>query len=399
MPPSQAPKRISLVTTELEVGGAERCLVEIASRLDRNHFEPHVISLAPPPTKKSLLYERLLQEEIPVTCLGLRSLRQTLGGIRQLRRALQQQQPDLVQSFLFHANVLTGYVLARSAVPHIMGIRVADPRRWRLFVEKHYARRAAAIACVSASVAQQCEKAGYPRERLQVIPNGIDLAEVDRQLAEFQSSPQAAHSTSTIAVIGRLDRQKGTQLLPKLAELIWTFVPKARFVVAGDGPLRYLVTRWADSAESQGRVHYVGWQPNPIEIIARASVVAIPSFWEGMANVALESMSASRPIVVFDVEGMRELLPNEPQTNLARPESKLKNQANQPESEPHSSLTFSQSVTVGDLPAMAERISKVLSSEELAIQLGNANRQRIELDFQLDQSVGRYMALFEKVVT
>jgi hypothetical protein len=74
MPNSNAPatpKRLALVITELEPGGAERCLVEIAIGLDRTKFSPIVVSLAPPPAaEKSFLVERLRNVGVPMHFLG-----------------------------------------------------------------------------------------------------------------------------------------------------------------------------------------------------------------------------------------------------------------------------------------------------------------------------------------
>src|SRR6476619_1835771 len=65
------PKRLAFVITELEPGGAERCLVELATRLDRSRFSPVVYLLGPPPVEgKQALVTRLSEAEIPTHFLG-----------------------------------------------------------------------------------------------------------------------------------------------------------------------------------------------------------------------------------------------------------------------------------------------------------------------------------------
>src|SRR5438874_3681902 len=79
------PKRLAFVITELEPGGAERCLVELATRLDRSRFSPVVYSLAPPPAEeKQALVGRLSEAQIPTHFLGFTSAWDYFRAVRQL---------------------------------------------------------------------------------------------------------------------------------------------------------------------------------------------------------------------------------------------------------------------------------------------------------------------------
>src|SRR5436190_23439531 len=98
------PKRLAFVITELEPGGAERCLAELATRLDRSRFSPVVYSLAPPPAQgKQELVERLSEAQIPTHFLGFTSAWDYLRALRRLEAMLREVRPEIVQSFLFHA--------------------------------------------------------------------------------------------------------------------------------------------------------------------------------------------------------------------------------------------------------------------------------------------------------
>src|SRR5438874_13429639 len=79
------PIRLALVITELEPGGAERCLVELATRLDRSRFLPVIYSLGPqPPAEKKCLVERLAGAGIPAHFLNLSSPWQYFTAVRKL---------------------------------------------------------------------------------------------------------------------------------------------------------------------------------------------------------------------------------------------------------------------------------------------------------------------------
>src|SRR5262245_42756178 len=110
-PPStsqdSSPRQLALVITELEPGGAERCLVELATRLDRSRFSPVVYSLAGmPPEGKRTLVAALHQAQIPTHFLDLKGPWLYFSAVRRLSRLLAEQQAQIVQTFLFHANVV-----------------------------------------------------------------------------------------------------------------------------------------------------------------------------------------------------------------------------------------------------------------------------------------------------
>src|SRR5262245_3019415 len=174
---SSDPIRLALVITELEPGGAERCLVEIATRLDRARFAPAVYSLGPPPAAgKDLLVSKLTGAQVPTHFLDLRGPTDFFRGVRRLAELLREQRAGLVQTFLFHANVIGARAAAQTGMPLVTGMRVADARRWRTSLERWTTRAAVRHVCVSHCVADFYRQRGFPSARLVVIPNGIDVA-------------------------------------------------------------------------------------------------------------------------------------------------------------------------------------------------------------------------------
>src|SRR5258707_6005379 len=88
-----SPKRLAFVITELEPGGAERCLVELATRLDRSRFSPMVISLASEPAvDKQVLVGRLRDAGIATAFLGFQRGWDYFAAVRRLSESLQGEQ-------------------------------------------------------------------------------------------------------------------------------------------------------------------------------------------------------------------------------------------------------------------------------------------------------------------
>jgi glycosyltransferase involved in cell wall biosynthesis len=303
-PRARPPRRITFCITELDPGGAERQLVRLATHLDRSLFEPQVVCLA----EEGPLAVPLRDAGIPVTCLGARGLRDFAAVLFRLRRHFRQTRPDLVQTFLFHANV-AGRIAARAAGVRVVvsGLRVAERRRWHLRLDRLTDRLVDRHVCVSRAVAEYAAKAGgLPARKLVVIPNAVDVDSIaaapPADLTEF-GFPADAH---TILFVGRLDEQKDPIRLIDAFRTISEKHPEARLLIVGQGPLESeLRTR---AARLGDRVHFAGRRGDVPSLLKAAACLALPSRWEGMPNVVLEAMAAGTPVVAGAAEGIGELL-------------------------------------------------------------------------------------------
>lgn len=369
MPDVHQPTRIAFCITDLDPGGAERALVHLVTRLDRQLWEPAVFCLGPP----GALVGRLSEAQIPTTCLGARG-RSDVGVVYRLCRELRRFRPEIVQSFLFHAN-LAGRIAARwaRAAHCVSGIRVAERRaRWPLWLDRVTNRLVTTNVCVSQSVAEfSATVARLPREKLIVIPNGVEVelfaAAEPLDLTEF-GFPASAKA---IVAVGRLDRQKG---LPDLLEAVSTLIAKhadVHLLLVGDGPERDRLTRITTELSLAHRVHFAGWRPDVPRILRSAFCLALPSLWEGMPNVVLEAMAAALPVVATRVEGIDELVvPGE--TGLIVPAS-----------------------APSDLAAALDAL---LADPRGAKAMGCAGQERVKSHFSWEKMAENYDALYRRLV-
>ena len=130
---NQPPTRIAFCITELDPGGAEQTLVQLATRLDRQDWEPRVYCLGP----EAALVKPIQDAGIPVTCFGARGIADSLVLFR-LASQLEKFQPTVLQSFLFHANIMGRFAAKLARVPVVVsGIRVAEQRSsWPLRIDR-----------------------------------------------------------------------------------------------------------------------------------------------------------------------------------------------------------------------------------------------------------------------
>lgn len=301
------PIPIALVITDLDVGGAERALVALATRLDRRRWLPSVIALG----ADGSLVETLRAAAVETVSLDV-NRRRPLQAVRRLARALGARSPWLVQSFLFHANIATRFASILAGSPWVVGgIRVAEHRkRWHLTLERWTSGLSLGSVCVSRGVFEHLrDLGGADPARLTVIPNGIDPLPYDFAPTCSRESLGVPADAPLVLCVGRLDEQKGLAFLLDAAEQVIAARPDWHLVMVGDGPERdHLHRRTAENQALSGRVHWLGRRNDVPSLLKAADLLVLASLWEGMPNVVLEAMAARRAVVATAVEGSEELV-------------------------------------------------------------------------------------------
>lgn len=367
--------RIALCITDLDVGGAEQALVAIATRLDRSRITAAVYCLGPePPNPEASCIPPLRAAGLAVHCLGARSFAGFPSAVWKLRRYLLHFQPNLVQTFLFHANIVGRFAARLARVPTVVcGIRVAERHhRWHLWVDRITSRWVDRYVCVSESVAKfSAAQAGLAPAKLSVIPNGVDLQRFPAAASAVLSDAGVPLGSRVATFVGRLESQKGLAWLIDAAAQWVSRLPDCHLVVVGQGPDGPALRRLALQRGIADRVHWLGWRSDIPEILASSDLLVLPSRWEGMPNVVLQAMASQRPVLATDVEGVRELLGEN---------------------------ADAQTVAYGDTPSFIEKLAAILSDRELATRLGRENRWRCERAFSIERSVVVYDELWQSLV-
>ena len=365
---------VALCITDLNVGGAENCLVELATRLDRNRFRPVVYCLSPAPLPgETTLVPALQSAGVEVECLGARGTADFLAVVARLAHMLAGRKTQVLQSLLFHANIMGRIAAWRAGVPRVVcGIRVAQRHAaWRLWLDRMTHRMVDRYVCVSQSVASfTAGAAGLPADKLVVIPNGIDTSRFnDVQPADPANLGVAGRRLVTF--IGRLEAQKGIARLLTTASDWLRRLPDCDLLLVGKGPLETALRRQCHEMGIAQRVHFAGWRPDIPAILAASSLVALSSAWEGMPNVVLEAMASGLPVVATQVEGVCELLGPGFQE---------------------------QSWPYGKWQDFSDSVVRILSDRDVAVRLGRENRRRAEQYFTIERMVESYQDLWEQLL-
>ncbi len=172
-----------------------------------------------------------------------------------------------------------------------------DPWKRRL-LRSFMAKRTDQIACVSHVVKEHVRSVfGVPLHRLSVIPNGIDLSQIEER------PPRPFSDIPRLLCIGRLTKQKGQDtLLKALAQVKCPW----RLEICGDGPDRQRLERLTESLGMLPRVKFLGVVSDIKQRLATADLLCFPSRWEGQGITLLEAAASATPLLLSDLPVFRE---------------------------------------------------------------------------------------------
>lgn len=361
--------RVDFVITELFVGGAERCLTELAIGLAAVDFQVRVFSLGRLPTGEQCgLMDRLRKADVPITSGQADSVVQIAATYRQLKSWIRESPPDVCQTFMYHANVLGTFAATASGVPCMVGgLRVAEARPLRCRIERAAVKRMHKLVCVSDAVQSFArQQLRCPDDRAVVIPNGVDAERFAATEPIAWSQIGWPDDSRVTLFVGRLHPQKGIDLLQRQIDRLAPSGSNRRLLLIGAGPLQHELESWITKVGTD-RVRLLPWQPDVAPYMRASRLLILPSRYEGMPNVVLEAMAAGRPVVCSRVEGIEEIL---------------------------SGSIDQQSFPSGDDSAMIKLAEPFLSDEPLCETTGLANRSRAEKDFSIPAMVAAYRSLY-----
>ncbi len=285
------PVALALVITDLDVGGAERALVALVTRIDRRLWRPIVFCL----DEAGQLVEVLRQADVRCECLGVQR-RKPVRAITRLARRLREFRPQLVQSFMFHANLATRLAAPWAGHPWVIGgLRVAEHKKaWHLILDRLTAPLTTGSVCVSRGVLRfSREVAKLNPAQLTVIPNGIDPQPFDFVEPVSRASIRVPDEAHLAVWVSRLDPQKGLPDLLSAAERVIGQRPSWYLALAGDGSQRgWLLQQLAEHPQLQEKVRVLGRRDDIPGLLKSADILVHTSLWEGMPNVVLEAMAA-----------------------------------------------------------------------------------------------------------
>jgi glycosyltransferase involved in cell wall biosynthesis len=370
--------KILHIITGLNTGGAEMMLYKLLSAIDGERFENHVISL----TGDKVIGEKISALGIPVRYLGMAHGRPDARRFFRLVREIRLLRPDVVQTWMYHADLLGGLAAKLAGVKRLVwNIRHSDlppehtKRSTRLTAKlcallSHWLPDR--IICNAQRSVAVHIGLGYKKTLFEVIGNGFDLQRFQPNATaktllcrELNVDP----ATLLVGLAARFDVQKNHRGFIIAAQRIAHEFHNVRFILAGrnvaadNAELR----QWLAQTDCAARLHLLG-ERHDIPLLTAALDVAVSCsiFGEGFPNTVGEAMACGVPCVVSDVGDAAFVVGD---TGLV--------------------------VAPGDTEALAEAMLRLLqmpAGERHA--LGQQARRRMLENFSLPAIVKKYEALY-----
>ncbi|MEM3012054.1 MAG: glycosyltransferase family 4 protein [Candidatus Hadarchaeales archaeon] len=183
---------------------------------------------------------------------------------------------------------------------------------WRAahFPLTFYLRGASRVVAVSGASRDFCVSLGVAGERIEVIPNGVNLSTFHEGLdgEEFRRKVGVGDGEPLVATAIRLVKRKGPYLLLRAFEEVGKEVPEAKLVIAGEGPEEEGIRRRAEKGGLGERVEVLGRLPYPqvARLMAGADVFVLPSSVEAFGLAAVEAMAVGTPVICPRAGGILE---------------------------------------------------------------------------------------------
>jgi glycosyltransferase involved in cell wall biosynthesis len=367
-----APKRLLVVSDEMEVGGSQRQITHLLCHVDRAEWEPELLYFRRP----SFLLDTISSAGVPVHCIPKKGAID-IAFLHKLIGLLRGGHYDLIHCFSLTAelwvSIASRFVRPRPAL--IVSMRdmghSLSSRQWT--IKRALCRNADAIIANSQRAADRLENELGGKRHVEMVPNGVQAPAaltLERRAEVRAALPIPRRDAVVVLFVGRLVVQKN---IPLLLEALARFDAATRpvLLLAGSGPLRAELEAKAAELGIAGDVAFIGDRSDIGDVMQAADLLVLPSDDEGMSNVVLEAMAAGCAVIASDVGGNPEVIVDG-----------------------ESGLLFA----AGDAGALTERLRALVADERRRESVGSKARERIANNYSIPALIERTSAIYRRVL-
>jgi len=298
------------IITGLNDGGAEAVLFRLCTA--DPIFSHHVISLM-----DGGKYGPLLEAAgVPVTCLGMPPGRVSFSGLLKLWRFLSSEQPRVVQTWMYHSDLIGGIVARLAGVKSIFwGVRHSNLKRGEaksstILIARVCARLSGwipkRIICCAERARTVHQALGYKADRLLVVPNGYDLQRFSPNVSartKLRSEWGIDDEMPLLGMVGRFDPLKDHENLLRALSILKSEGLDFRCVLVGRGMDEHnqKLKNWIKLYELQEKILLLGQRTDVPAVMCALDVHVLSSCGEAFPNVVAEAMACGTPCITTDV--------------------------------------------------------------------------------------------------
>ncbi len=367
----RSPYPLLLMVREIDCGGTERQLTEVAKSLDRDQFEPHVGCFS----AQGLLSQEVRAAGVPIVEFPVRSFSRpgTLQAARRMGEYIRDNKIGIVHTFDAPANVF-GVFAARAygapivissqrAYRHLSGgallklLRMTDRLVDRVVVNCEAVRK------------HLIEDERVPVRLIRVCYNGLDTGRFGP--APRSRPVEVGDAALVIGVACVLRPEKGLRTLVDAFAKIASFFPKVKLLMVGSGPsLDEIVERCRDSGLAD-RCVFVPAVSNVEAWLHAFDIFILPSLSEALSNVLMEAMASGCAVIASRVGGNPELV-----------------------IDGKTGLLFERE----NVEQLAAHIKLLIENPDLRCRLAAAASERIRAEFARERAIERMQSVYSELI-
>ncbi|MCE9565267.1 MAG: glycosyltransferase family 4 protein [Planctomycetes bacterium] len=301
-------------------------------------------------------------------------------AVRELSGLLHDTKCDTLICHGYKAHILGRMAARRAGIPAIAVSRgwTGETRKVKLYewLDRRHLRFMDHVVCVSDGQAAKVRRwCGVRSSQLSVIRNSARLAAFETRDPAARSRllgflPADSGVSQVVLAAGRFSPEKGFGVLVEAAATICKENPSAGVVLFGEGVLRPELEAKVRELGIANRFVMPGFRTDLDSLIGAADIVVLPSFTEGLPNVALEASAAGVPVVATAVGGTPEAVIDSESGYL---------------------------VPSGQPDKIAARVGELLRNPALCAQFGAAGKKRMQTTFTFDAQAAAYLDLLKKL--
>lgn len=376
-------RRIKLlyIITKLELGGAQKQLLSLITRLDKERFSPFLFT-----AKNGIL----LPEALSIERLTLKKsffLERKINPLKDIFALfemyffIKKNNIKIVHTHSSKAGIL-GRIAARLAkvkvvihTVHGWPFNDYQPgllRKLYIGLEKLAARFTDSIIVVSTHDKQKGLRNNIGAEnKYALIRYGLDYKLFNAKAKNTREGLGINQKDFVVTNISCFKPQKCPSDFVNLARIASKELPNIKFLLVGDGILRTPTEKLILKLNLQKQVILTGWRKDIPEILSITDVLILTSLWEGLPIAVLEAMAAALPVIATHTGGVGEVIVEDKTGFL---------------------------VSCRDIEKMSEKLITLLKNENLRKQVGLAARNNLDLNFTLENMIRRNQCLYDVLI-
>lgn len=363
------PIRVMQITFGLEYGGLEQVIFNLCKFMDKNYFKFYICCT----DRKGHLVNQMKKFGCEIEFCSFKNGVKKYFRFYEIAQILKKYRIDIVHTHNT-PTFLDGVVAAKLArVPIVINTdhcRLYPDKKRYMLAERIASLLTDRIVAVSKHTKNDLVFWEHIRpEKISVIYNGIPQLKrsTSKDLRDLKISLGINDSEMIVGSVGRLEYQKGYDLLIKAAASVTKTLPNVKFIIVGDGSKRFELKQLIERFNLQEKVILTGWKTNGTDFIKIFDIFVMTSNFEGMPIVLLEAMGAKKPIISTDVGGVPEMIKNDENGTI---------------------------IPFRNANQFAQEISRLLSNKTLLIKYGEQSHNRFLNEFSVVSMIDKYKTLY-----